>query len=291
MAIDTTKVLPTIEISSCHKVIVRAEYPNHKISIAGKTKDDINSLLEGKDPVHRKFSAASEIKVTVVSFQGSPPHIPQSEIVATHPQSNNDPNDFIKDMECARSNAMCSTKTSSINFTMDGISFKSKHVMVAICDLLSIKSNHLGSTDPNHNSKSKRYQIIAAGGTVGCTLGMYVINTYIFCLAGVIMDHWRPNNFASDLLLLKLNSYDTIERIARVDPLLGSTSSGNKGVLAATFFFMRIHLYGVNGKSVPARHCAMYLWYSMLWITSISAKEEHQQAGGAHVWTTPHGES
>eukprot|EP00957_Ditylum_brightwellii_P157057 11953587-Ditylum_brightwellii.AAC.1 len=84
------------------------------------------------------------------------------------------------------------------------------------------------------------------------------------------MDLWRSNDFALDLLLLKLMSYDTIERITRADPLIGSTSSGNKGVLDVTFSFMRIHLYAVNGKSVPARHCAVYLWYAMLWITSIS---------------------
>eukprot|EP00957_Ditylum_brightwellii_P212288 15367162-Ditylum_brightwellii.AAC.2 len=134
-----------------------------------------------------------------------------------------------------------------------------------------MKSNHLGSTDPTHNSKSERYQIILGWGTVECTLGMYMIDTYILCMAGVIMDHWRLNNFALDLLLFKRIYYDTIERIARVDPLLGSTSSGNKSVLTTTLFFMRIHLYAVNGKSVPARHCAMYLRCSMLRITSISS--------------------
>ena len=147
---------------------------------------------------------------------------------------------------------------------------KGKHVMVAICDFLSMKSNHLGSTDPNHNAKSERYQIIAGGGTVGCTLGMYVIDTYVLRVAGVSMDDYRPSDFASDHLVLKLISYNTIEKIANADPLLGSTSSGDKGVLAATFFFMRIHLYAVNGKSVPARHRAVYLWCSMLWITSIN---------------------
>eukprot|EP00957_Ditylum_brightwellii_P212287 15367162-Ditylum_brightwellii.AAC.1 len=72
MAIEATMVPPTIEMSFYYKAIVRTEYSNHMISIAGKMKDEINSILEGKDHVYRKLSAALEIKVTVVSFQGSP---------------------------------------------------------------------------------------------------------------------------------------------------------------------------------------------------------------------------
>ena len=33
---------------------------------------------------------------------------------------------------------------------------------------------------------------------------------------------------------------------------------------------MRLHLYAVNGIGIPAKHRAVYLWCSMLWLTSIS---------------------
>ena len=32
---------------------------------------------------------------------------------------------------------------------------------------------------------------------------------------------------------------------------------------------MRLHLYAVNGKDVPAKHRALYLWMSMIFFTSM----------------------
>jgi hypothetical protein len=41
-------------------------------------------------------------------------------------------------------------------------------------------------------------------------------------------------------------------------------------ILALTLFFVRLHLHAVNGTSVPAKHRVIYLWCSMVWLTSIS---------------------
>ena len=84
------------------------------------------------------------------------------------------------------------------------------------------------------------------------------------------MDLWLPCDFASGQLVLHLTSYSTIQNLSEGDTSLGSTSTGDKGVVGLTLFFMRLHLYAVNGKGVQARHRAVYLWCSMLWLTSIS---------------------
>ena len=42
------------------------------------------------------------------------------------------------------------------------------------------------------------------------------------------------------------------------------------GALGCSLFFMRLHLYAVNGRRVPAKHRALYLWVSMIWSTSTS---------------------
>ena len=160
------------------------------------------------------------------------------------------------------------------NYTVDGVSCESRHVMRTICEFLSCQINHLGSTDPNHNMKSWRYQIVAGGGTVGRSIGRYVLDADLLRLAGVSMDLWRPNDFASDLLVLKLVSVKTIEKLEEIDDPFGSTSCGDKGVLSLTLFFIRLHLHAVNGLGVPARHRAVYLWCSMIWLTSISGASE-----------------
>ena len=48
------------------------------------------------------------------------------------------------------------------------------------------------------------------------------------------------------------------------------TSEGDKGVLALKVFFVHLHLHSINENSVLEKHRAVYLWCSMVWLTSIS---------------------
>ena len=152
---------------------------------------------------------------------------------------------------------------------MDGVSCESKHVWHSVCEYLSKKSNHTGSTDNNHNINSWRGQIITGTGTQGCTIGRFMIDLYTL-RANVSVDIWLSCDFASDKILLHVTSYSTIQKLSEADTSLGSTSTGDKGVMGLTLFFMQLHLYAVNGKGVQARHQDVYLWCSMLWLTYIS---------------------
>ena len=78
----------------------------------------------------------------------------------------------------------------------------------------------MGSTDPNHNGKSWRYQIIASGVDEIVSLGSYMLDTYIFLLANIAMGIFRPNCFASDILLLELVLFESIHNITMVDAVL-----------------------------------------------------------------------
>ena len=83
-----------------------------------------------------------------------------------------------------------------------------------ICTFLSCSENHTGTTDTNHNAKSWQYQIISGGGTVGATIGRYMVDAYLIRTAGVAMDEWRPNDFAEDLPVLKLSYFETIQKLS-----------------------------------------------------------------------------
>ena len=269
MAIDATKVPEVLELSSGYKALVGAAHPKQLIDISGKSKDNVRLILDGKDPEHGTIPLASEIKIAVVTYQGGPVGINPSEIVAARPQTNNESNDFIMEMERAASAISKSTGASFTNITVDGVSCESRHVWRMICEFLSLLANHVGSTDTNHNCKSWRYQIIAGGGSECCTIGKFMIDADLLRLGGVSRDLWRPNDFAADLPVLELVSLSTITKIASASPEFGSTIDGDKSVLALTLFFMKLRLHAVNGKSVPARHRAVYLWCSMIWLTSI----------------------
>ena len=112
--------------------------------------------------------------------------------------------------------------------------------------------------------KSWQYQIVAGGRTLGITIGSYVIDTDLLRLVGVSMYLWRPNDFASDLLVLKLMSVKTIKTLNDVKDPFGSTSSGDTGILSLTLFFVCLHLHAANRLTVPARHRAVYLLCSMI---------------------------
>ena len=59
-----------------------------------------------------------------MSFQRSPKGVSPTEIVAARPQSNNESNQFIKDMESSASSAVQlsgSQVNSFVNFSVDGV--------------------------------------------------------------------------------------------------------------------------------------------------------------------------
>ena len=48
-----------------------------------------------------------------------------------------------------------------------------------------------------------------------------------------------------------------------------STTKGDKGILAATIFFMYLQLHSINGKSIAPDCKVVCLWCSILWLTFI----------------------
>ena len=143
LAINTTKLPQLLEVSHRYKSIIGGEFPNHMIEIEGKTKGQINLLLDGisrndqDNNILGKINNATEVKVCVISFQLSLYGMPHTEVISPRPQSNNKSNDFIIDMKRASSRAMHSTgihPTSVLNYAMDGFSCESRHVWKSNCD-------------------------------------------------------------------------------------------------------------------------------------------------------------
>ena len=126
-----------------------------------------------------KVYTATEIKVCTMTFQSSEPGLPPTEVINARPQPNNESNDFIIDMEFNFSKAMTSANvnpSSFLNYVVDGVSCESNHFCKSICDFLSYKNNHLGSTDTNHNMKSWRHKIIGGGGDLDISIEKLMID-------------------------------------------------------------------------------------------------------------------
>ena len=89
------------------------------------------------------------------------------------------------------------------------------------------------------------------------------------------MGIFRPNDFSLYRILLELVSFESIHKIAMVD----TATSEDKAIISLSLLFLRLFLYVVNGKQVPAIHRAVYVWSAALLLTSLSGlseiKKEH----------------
>ena len=66
------------------------------------------------------------------------------------------------------------------------------------------------------------------------------------------MDSWRINDYASDLLVLKLASPSSLERLCNLvddgeDPVVIS-------IICLSLYFMGLQLYAINYKKMDASH-------------------------------------
>ena len=89
--------------------------------------------------------------------------------------------------------------------------------------------------------------------------------------AGVALELIRIKDFASDKLVDELCSHKVLKKV--VDALdegkaLGSVK--DTATLLCTLLFMKIHLVAVNRRNIPAKHRALYLWTSMIWLTTLA---------------------
>lgn len=132
------------------------------VGIAGKTKEDIESLMKG-------LEKASEVKAAVMSFQNCPKGVVPMVVIAARPQSNNETSSFTRLIETACTAAASASGGRFLGFAVDGVSLESMDVRRSNCDFISGVSNHIGTTDPNHNAKSLRYQIV--GGSCTGSIG------------------------------------------------------------------------------------------------------------------------
>ena len=152
---------------------------------------------------------------------------------------------------------------SFISFAVDGIGLESVDVMTSICNLLAGNINYTGAVDDRHNIKNDIYALI--GVFSAPTIGTLFIDTDILRHAKTPTPNFRVVDFASDKRSETLLSYETLKMV--VDTLQEGQATDHvqdSGALACVFSFMRLHLHAVNGRFVPAKHRALFVWMSMI---------------------------
>jgi hypothetical protein len=272
LSIDATKVPSELEISTPFAAIMGGAYPNHYISTRDLSAKQIDSIMKQKNDTPVIVRCADELKVIIQSFQNCPPGVSPVEIVGARPQTSNETSSFTNEaVEAAieASSENTSTQCFFTNFAVDGVSAESNDVMTAICKFLDGDQQYLGTVDNKHNVKNDRYQAI--GGSCVASVGDYVVDCDLLRQANVPIDLWRVGDFASDKLAATLFSYRTLQKVQTgVDDGIVVGLVGDLCALSTLFSMMALHLHAVNGKFVPPKHRALYLFSSMLFFTSTS---------------------
>ena len=69
-------------------------------------------------------------------------------------------------------------------------------------------------------------------------------------VVGISKDLWRPEDFASDLLVLKLASSDTVKNLTGI--IMVGEYPVEVGILCNSLYFLRLGLYAVDTKFLDA---------------------------------------
>jgi hypothetical protein len=95
-----------------------------------------------------------------------------------------------------------------LNTTTDEVSVEVQWNLKVFWDYLKGEINY---PDTNHHVESSRYQLL--GGLSPASIGCYVFDLTLLCLAKVNQKLWRDEDYASNEVLLKLASVGTIQKL------------------------------------------------------------------------------
>ena len=250
---DATKVPPLGEFSQRYRVWVGGTFPNHCISETNYDQDEFV-----------KTEMATEIKVGMLSLQNTIDGVSPFKIIAARPQSTNEAadeyNSLILHAVDEIENVHC------VSMAFDGLSTETQFIRNNLISFMNGTTNSVAMTDCNHAAKNMRSQLVLGSSIV--VGGNAFFDVGILRLAGIPMDLYRVSDYASDVLVLKLCSSDTINKLMNListnkeDPL-------NVGFMAMTLYFLRTFLCAYNGIDINSECRVTMLWSAMMWFSSL----------------------
>ena len=264
LSFDGTKVPPLLQLASEYKAIVGGSVPNHFIDISDETEERVKQILADKT----KIVPAKEIKVAVVAVQS--PGLKKSPffVLAGQTQTLNMKSNF-NEMITGITLDFCSQykHTTLVSVSADGVGCDSEFIRNTLIEFLEGKVGHVGLVDSNHNAKNFRYQWI--GGSCVVILGSVASDPHLLVLAGIHPDIYRVKDWASDTVILEMASYKTVSKLVA---LSNSERKDSIALMSMVLYLVRLRLFAVNGKDVPANERISYLWISMIILTSFTSK-------------------
>ena len=257
---DATKVPGIGEFSQRYHVWVGGVYPNHCINEKDFKPDEfVTSKL------------ASEIKVGMLTTQQYNDGLTPFKIIAARPQSTNESADeYNNTILHAVENI---TNVHCVSMAFDGLATETNFIRTNLIAFMNGTTNSVVMTDCNHAAKNLRSQLVL--GTTIVTGGNALFDVGLLSLAGVPSDLYCVSDYASDVLVLKLCSSNTINKLLNLlintneDPL-------NISFMAMTLYFLRSFICAYNTADLSCEGRVTMLWSALMWFSSL--KGVHPQS-------------
>ena len=158
----------------------------------------------------------------------------------------------------------CQKGAQYIGCSGDGLYASTIKAMVR--QFLKGQVSSIASQDAHHCVKGMVYQFengtrVVHGGDSGLHHDHFLLNT-----VGLPKELWRRTDFASDTIILKICSVESIKRL--VTDLPGEPQSTST-FTAISLFFVRCFLFAVDSKSCAPKQRIHLAWSSLIWLTSL----------------------
>ena len=153
-----------------------------------------------------------------------------------------------------------------ISIAFDGLSTETNFIRTNLISFMKGNSNTVSMTDCNHAAKNIRSQLVL--GTTIVTGGDAVFDVGILRLAGVSSELYRVEDYASDVVVLKLCSSDTIFKLLNLIET-GAEDPMNISFMAMTLYFLRTFVCAFNGDDLSSEARVTMLWSSLMWFSSL----------------------
>ena len=185
-------------------------------------------------------------------------------IIAARPQATNEVAD---DYNSAILHSVDDIKNvHCISMAFDGLVAETHFIRTNLISFMSGNSNTVVMTDCNHAAKNIRSQLVLGSDIVTGSLAIFDVG--ILRLAGVSVDLYRVSDYASDVLVLKPCSSDTINKLmdlvltTKEDPL-------NVAFVAITLYFLRTFLCAFNAEDINSEGQISMMWSALMWFSSL----------------------
>ena len=109
--------------------------------------------------------------------------------------------------------------------------------------------------------QKNQYQNV--GWSCESVMGDYLFDTGLMQITGATQELWRPEEYISYHMVLKLLRYGTIKKLVG----LYSSNGGDTFMVCGTLYFMQLRLFAVNAKYFTQEEMVIYHWSFLIWFT------------------------